>query len=169
MVMKEIYLPQAQVLRADVTRKLRVYWKHACTMIRITGRVCLNNGSALRPTGMVSDDVPAENSLGPEGAKRFLARTPNAAGKKTTSCRVGQEAAPDTDFGASTLVGKMPSQTGLTERAPQISFRKPPWVGKSRGLGNHARWPVSTIGSRTICAVRSCAGAMLIIFRSNPP
>ena len=46
-----------------------------------------------------------QNSLGPEGAKRFLARTPNAAGKKTTSCRVGQEAAPDTDFGASTLVG----------------------------------------------------------------
>src|ERR1700733_5753472 len=42
----------------------------------------------------------------------------------------------------------MPSQTGLTERAPQISFRKPPWVGKSRGLGNHARWPVSTIGSQ---------------------
>ena len=55
--------------------------------------------------------LDGQNSLGPEGAKRFLARTPNAAGKKT---RVGQEAAPDTDFGASTLVGKMPSQTGLT-------------------------------------------------------
>ena len=68
------------------------------------------------------EEAQARNSLGPEGAKRFLARTPNAAGKKTTSCRVGQEAAPDTDFCASTGVGKIPSQTGLTERAPQISF-----------------------------------------------
>src|ERR1700710_1487845 len=51
----------------------------------------------LFPTKAVSGR-DLQNSLGPEGAKRFLARTPNAAGKKTTSCRVGQEAAPDTDF-----------------------------------------------------------------------
>jgi hypothetical protein len=50
--------------------------------------------------------LPVKNSFGTGRSQEISLKNPKRGiGKKTTSCRVGQEAAPDTDFGASTMVG----------------------------------------------------------------
>src|ERR1700726_632386 len=85
-------------------------------------------------------------------------KNPKRGRKKTTSCRVRQEAAPDTDFGASTLVGKMPSdrpdRESTADLFPETALgRKEPRVRQPCS--------VASVDDRvSICAVRSCAGAM---------
>jgi hypothetical protein len=107
--------PGVGVRRVEAAQTLFVSRVSGSFELGHDGCICLEGRLLLRLIGLGAvaarknlpgfmGDAPSfkparsENSLGPEGAKRFLARTPNAAGKKTTSCRVGQEAAPDTDF-----------------------------------------------------------------------
>ena len=100
--------------------------------------------------------------LGPGGAKLYYARTPNAAGSKSRpveSRTTGSN--PDTGFSCKHGIGTRPLRPGLTERTRGISYpetalgRKEP--RDPLPLGGQCRWSDSPI-----CAVRSCAGAMLL-------
>src|SRR3982750_1151762 len=95
--------------------------------------------------------------LGPGGAK-FIMQEPQTR-RPVESRTTGSN--PDTGFSCKHGIGTRPLRPGLTERTRGISYpetalgRKEP--RDPLPLGGQCRWSDSPI-----CAVRSCAGAMLL-------
>ena len=101
-------------------------------------------------------------SFGTGRGQELRSRTPNAAGSKLRSVESRTTGSnPDTGFSCKHGIGTRPLRPGLTERTRGISYpetalgRKEP--RDPLPLGGQCRGSDSPI-----CAVRSCAGAMLL-------